>query len=100
MTDSLPGKGTNPGDVSIVNNGNQTDIVLKGGNGKFVDFGAYGDGASRYVTKAALEGISGQPIFVTANNEDLCKGLTDYKTDYAPIVLEVNPDQNVCQLDD
>jgi len=99
MTNSLPGTGTGAGDVTIVNNGAQTDIVLKADNGKLVDFGSYGGGAARYVTKYALENIADQGIFVTANGETLCQGLTNYKTDYAPIVFNVNPDTNACQLD-
>lgn len=97
--DSLAGKGTSPGDITITNNGASTSFGLVCGGGGTVTYGTFGTGQSRYVTKGAVESCNGQAIWVQAARRTVCKDLTDYRTDYAPIVFEVNPDTGTCALD-
>lgn len=94
--DSLPGIGKNPGDVTISSSsaaGNYTLVCDKGG---VVDYGAIGSGDSRYSTNGALGNCNGQAIWVSVGGKPVCKWLTDYRTDYAPITFTVNPGSGDC----
>jgi len=95
---SLPGPNSDPGSVNISGNGAVASYTLVCGNGGTVSYGPVQAGETRYVTKWALANCSSQAIWLTAGSQTLCKGLTDYRTDYAAITFTVNPGTGACSI--
>lgn len=94
--ESIVGPATNPGDVAIASVGSAASYTLVCQQGATVDYGAIAAGETRYVTKWALGNCNGQGIWVTTGGKTLCKGLTDYRTDYAPITYSIDPVAGTC----
>lgn len=96
MAGAIAGTGTNPGDVTITGLSQPGAYTLVCGNGGTVDYGTIAAGQSAYVTSGALGNCNKQAIWAQVAGKTVCKGLTDYRTDYAPINFNVNPGTGEC----
>ena len=108
---AYPGVGNEPGDVSVVNNSRETfyyilvartDSGLVGFYYKDVD-----SNTAQHFKASDLSTINGLDIWLEVSYPKkyvqplswlICKGLTNYKTDYAPITFQTNPSNSDCEL--
>jgi len=107
---AYPGVGVDPGDVSVFNNSRQTFYyILVANDSELVGF-YYKEvdaGTAQHFKASDLATINGLDIWIQVSYPEkevqptawiICKGLTNYQTDYAPITFQTNPSSSECEL--